>query len=178
MQIHELNSFVGTPSSTDYLAIDDGDTTTKVPATSLGVSTAMTQAEAETGTETALRVISPSVLNAVVNSLAQAVATTIAQELLVEEFHLVDDALTISADTSTSAKAYTVTKAGYYPLGVMGWRIVNGSGSGGLYCIPRGGSLSSHSVGSATISTGFRAVGGAVNNCTVYFSVLWMKVME
>ena len=61
MQIHELNSFVGTPSPTDYLAIDDGTETTKVPATSLGVSTQMTQAEAEAGTVTNPRVISPSV---------------------------------------------------------------------------------------------------------------------
>lgn len=62
MQIHELNTFSGTPSSTDYLAIDDGTETNKVPATSLGVSTQMTQAEAEAGTVTAPRVISPAVL--------------------------------------------------------------------------------------------------------------------
>ena len=63
MQIHELNSFVGTPSATDYLAIDDGNETKKVPATSLGVSTQMTQAEAEAGTVTDSRVITPKVLN-------------------------------------------------------------------------------------------------------------------
>lgn len=74
MQIHELNSFVGTPSSTDYLAIDDGDTTTKVPATSLGVSTAMTQAEAEAGTITDLRVISPSVFKSAVLAIAKTIA--------------------------------------------------------------------------------------------------------
>lgn len=62
MQIHELNTFVGTPSATDYLAIDDGTETNKVPATALGVSTQMTLAEAEAGTETAPRVISPAVL--------------------------------------------------------------------------------------------------------------------
>lgn len=61
MQIHELNTFVGTPSATDYLAIDDGTETNKVPATALGVSTPMTQAEAEAGTLTDPRVISPSV---------------------------------------------------------------------------------------------------------------------
>ena len=43
MQIHELNTFVGTPSATDYLAIDDGTETNKVPATALGVSTQMAQ---------------------------------------------------------------------------------------------------------------------------------------
>lgn len=70
MQIHELNTFVGTPSATDYLAIDDGTETNKVPATSLGVSTQMTQAEAEAGTITAPRVISPSVFKVAVTSIA------------------------------------------------------------------------------------------------------------
>lgn len=35
MQIHELNTFVGTASSSDYLAIDSGTTTTKISATNL-----------------------------------------------------------------------------------------------------------------------------------------------
>lgn len=61
MQIHELNSYTGTPGASDYLAIDDGTETTKVPATDLGVTTQMTQAEAEAGTVTDPRVISPSV---------------------------------------------------------------------------------------------------------------------
>lgn len=62
MQIHELDSFAGTPSSTDYLAIDTGTNTLKIPSTTLGVSTSMTQAEATAGTSTAKRVISPKVL--------------------------------------------------------------------------------------------------------------------
>lgn len=81
MQIHELNSFVGTPSATDYLAIDDGTETNKVPATSLGVSTQMTQAEAEAGTVTDPRVVSPSVFKISVESLAETVAET--REVLV-----------------------------------------------------------------------------------------------
>lgn len=68
MQIHELNTFSGTPSSTDYLAIDDGTETNKVPATALGVSTQMTQAEAEAGAVTDPRVISPAVLASYVTS--------------------------------------------------------------------------------------------------------------
>jgi len=32
MQIHELNSFVGTPSTGDYFAIDNGEETTKLDA--------------------------------------------------------------------------------------------------------------------------------------------------
>lgn len=63
MQIHELNSFAGTPSADDYLAIDDGTETARIPATNVGVTAVMTVAEANTGTDTDSRVISPSVLN-------------------------------------------------------------------------------------------------------------------
>lgn len=69
MQIHELNSFVGTPSATDYLAIDDGTETNKVPATALGVSTQMTQGEARAGTVTESRVVSPSVFKSSVEQI-------------------------------------------------------------------------------------------------------------
>lgn len=68
MQIHELESFIGTTSESTYLAIDDGTETNKIPATALGITTEMTQAEAEAGTETAPRVISPAVLSAFVGS--------------------------------------------------------------------------------------------------------------
>ena len=68
MQIHELETFIGTPSESIYLAVDDGTETSKIPMTDVGVSTEMTQAEAETGTETAPRVISPAVLNSFVAS--------------------------------------------------------------------------------------------------------------
>ena len=68
MQIHELNTFSGNPSQTDYLAVDDGNETMKVPATKVGVSTPMTAEEAEAGTETAPRVIAPAVLNSFVES--------------------------------------------------------------------------------------------------------------
>lgn len=63
MQIHELETFISTPSDSTFLAIDDGTETNKIPATDLGITTEMTQAEAETGTETAPRVISPAVLS-------------------------------------------------------------------------------------------------------------------
>lgn len=35
MQIHELSTFSGTPTTSDYLVIDDGSETTKLPATTL-----------------------------------------------------------------------------------------------------------------------------------------------
>lgn len=63
MQIHELTSFSGTPGADDYLAIDNGSETTKVPATNLGITTPMTAAEAREGTVTEQRVISPKTLN-------------------------------------------------------------------------------------------------------------------
>lgn len=63
MQIHELSTFSGTPSNTDYLAIDDGLHTLKIGAGNLGVTTEMTLAEATAGTITAARVITPKVLH-------------------------------------------------------------------------------------------------------------------
>ena len=71
MQIHELNTFVGTPGAGDYLAIDNGSETNKVEADNLGVTTKMTQAEAEAGTSTASRVITPKVLHDYVEDVAE-----------------------------------------------------------------------------------------------------------
>lgn len=116
MQIHELNSFVGTPSNSDYLAIDDGATTTKVPATSLGVSTAMTQAEAEAGTETAPRVISPAVLN----SFVEAQGNEIIQELSANKvlwtgafFMIATQTITLSESISAQNKGIVLCWSAY-----------------------------------------------------------------
>ncbi len=62
MQIHELQTFTGQAGSSDYLAIDNGTLTKKISADNLGVTTQMTQAEAEAGTVTDPRVVSPKVL--------------------------------------------------------------------------------------------------------------------
>lgn len=75
MQIHELNNFAGTPTSTDYLAIDNSTMTTKIGATGLGVQTQMTVAEAETGTSTGSRIITPQVLHDYVNATIPAAMT-------------------------------------------------------------------------------------------------------
>ena len=37
MQIHELNTFAGAPGNTDYLPIDDGEETTKIPLNEMSV---------------------------------------------------------------------------------------------------------------------------------------------
>ena len=63
MQIHELNNFSGTPSSTDYLAIDNSTTTTKIGATGLGVQNQLTVTEANTGTSTESRIVTPKVVH-------------------------------------------------------------------------------------------------------------------
>lgn len=63
MQIHELNNFAGTPTSSDYLAIDNSTTTTKIGATGLGIQDQLTVAEANTGTSTASRIVTPKVVH-------------------------------------------------------------------------------------------------------------------
>lgn len=82
MQIHELNSFVGSPTSTDYLAIDDGEETKKISlkdAVERIISNnlpSMTQAEAEAGSVTADRVVTPSVFKAAILAVARTITDT------------------------------------------------------------------------------------------------------
>lgn len=73
MQIHELNSYVGTPGSSDYLAVDDGSETKRVAADILGVQTEMTQAEAEAGTATGKRLVTPAVFKSAVVAIVSAI---------------------------------------------------------------------------------------------------------
>lgn len=117
MQIHELDTYMGMPSANDYLAIDDGTETMKVPATDLGVSVQMTQAEAEAGTETAPRVISPAVLNSFVTKesvLVVDVASfsslpqTITNENITEDMVVVNSVL---GTPSAQISDWTVTTA-------------------------------------------------------------------
>lgn len=69
MQIHELNSYSGTPSDSTYLAIDDGSETSKIGADSVGITTAMTQSEAIAATSTSKRVITPAVLGTLIKKM-------------------------------------------------------------------------------------------------------------
>lgn len=67
MQIHELNTYIGTLSEIDFMAVDDGTETFKIPLPNVvGVSTQMTLAEAVAGESTEPRVITPAVLNSFV----------------------------------------------------------------------------------------------------------------
>lgn len=77
MQIHELDTYIGTPSETDFMAVDDGTETFKIPLPNVGVSTEMTIEEAETGTGTAPRVITPAVLNSFVTGKANVMPTLV-----------------------------------------------------------------------------------------------------
>lgn len=75
MQIHELQEYSGVPESGSFLAIDDGTNTRKIIPINLGIQTEMTQAEAESGTSTAKRILTPKVFHdsvlSIVNSSSQ-----------------------------------------------------------------------------------------------------------
>lgn len=95
--------------------------------------------------------------------------------------YLVATEHTMTAPVNVLSGDYTTylsdaSKSGYYPLGIVGWRLENGSGSGSSYGFPYRLRLSSVSTGSATISAAFRAIGGNVNNCTLYVTILWRKI--
>lgn len=63
MQIHELPTFTGVPSASDYLAIDSGTTTSKVAGVDMVNPDVLTVAEATTGTSTASRIVTPKVVH-------------------------------------------------------------------------------------------------------------------
>lgn len=121
MQIHELDTYIGTPSETDYMAVDDGTETFKIPLLNVGVSTQMTVEEAEAGTETAPRVITPAVLNSFVSSEVNVMPTlvievasfsslpqTVTNESITEDMVVVNSVL---GTPSAQASDWTVTTA-------------------------------------------------------------------
>lgn len=69
MEIHELNPFIGTPSTGDVLAIDDGTETKKIEWDKIGVTQQMTLTEAIEGTGTESRVIQPKLFKEAVEAL-------------------------------------------------------------------------------------------------------------
>lgn len=128
MQIHELNTFVGTPSATDYLAIDDGSETNKVPATALGVSTQMTQAEAEAGAVTDPRVVSPAVFKSSVDALAETVAET--REVLVVEVASFSSLPQSSSNSNITSDMVVVNSVLGTPSAQTGdWTVTTSDGS-------------------------------------------------
>ena len=80
--------------------------------------------------------------------------------------------VSVNSGAQTSGSA-TVTKSDAFPLGVVGHRMANGSGSGGSYALCHALYVSAASTGTATVSYGVRAVGGNVTNCDLYATILW-----
>lgn len=166
MQIHELNTYSGTPGSSDYLAMDNGSETFKVPANELGVSTEMTQAEAETGTETAPRVISPAVLNSFVTAQGESVLASVADLFVVEDF--VSDGNAVAGSGST-AITIPISKDGYTALGLVG---IRKTGTGHSYVMFYNQYINPD-AGNCYI--GVRNVNTSEVTVTVYAKILFVK---
>ena len=99
------------------------------------------------------------------------------QNILVPEMHTLTTTLN-ATPTAPSNVDYTVTKAGYYPIGVIGWRAANGSGGGSSYARPFAMYAHTLANGSAKIRAGIGAGGGNVTNCTLYVWVLWAQIID
>lgn len=97
-------------------------------------------------------------------------------DLYVKTTHTVTTSLSASSGSYKSGTK-TFSKANYLPVAMVGWHVSNGSGSGGTYALPYTLYLSAASAGSATLSYGFRAVGGAVTNCTLEVDILWKRII-
>ena len=139
MQIHELNTFVGTPGDGDYLAIDNGRETSKVEAIHLGVTTNMTKAEATAGTETESRVVQPSVfkesVEAITNVLVLDVPSFSSLPKTVTNANITSDMVVLKAELGTpSAQTadWTVTTSNG-SLQITGTSAISGSTTLKLY---------------------------------------------
>ena len=105
MQIHELNTFVGTPGAADYLPIDTGSETCKIAAGELGVSAQMTLAEAKAGSVTESRVVQPSVfkeaVEAITNVLVISVSSFSSLPKTVTNSNITSDMVVLKAELGT-----------------------------------------------------------------------------
>ena len=99
------------------------------------------------------------------------------QNILVPQMHTLTTSLNATPTTPSNAD-YTVTKEGYYPIGVIGWRAANGNGSGSSYARPFAMYAHTLANGSAKIRAGIGAGGGNVTNCTLYVWVLWSQIID
>lgn len=70
---------------------------------------------------------------------------------------------------------FNATLAGYYPYGVVGFLLGNGSGSGSSYAIFNNMRITSRTTGSCTVNWRIRAYGGKITTCTLYVDILWIK---
>ena len=139
MQIHELNTYSGTPGTGDWLAIDDGSETTKVEANNLGVTTPMTKAEATEGSVTASRVVQPSVFKEAVEAIASVLVLSVSSfsslPKTVTNSNITSDMVCIKAELGTpSAQTadWTVTTSNG-SLQITGTNAISGSTTLKLY---------------------------------------------
>lgn len=101
---------------------------------------------------------------------------TIFKDLFVLETHAYKtNNLSITSGSSLNG-TLDITKSGYVPVAISGWRSSNGdNGSGGSRINPFTLRLSASSVGSGTVQIGLSAIGGAVTKCSFTVDVLWIK---
>lgn len=101
---------------------------------------------------------------------------TLFSNLFVNETHTYkSNSLTIQGGYAQNG-TLTVTKAGYRPVAISGWRGSNGdNGSGGSHINPFTLRLSASSAGSGTVQIGISAVNGDITNCSFWVDVLWIK---
>lgn len=94
--------------------------------------------------------------------------------------------LTVSTHTGTTGTiasgamgegSFTATKAGWYPLGIVGYGTANGSGSGSSYAIINIFRLTGRTTGSCTVNWRIRAYSGQVKTNTLNADILWMRTV-
>lgn len=100
MQIHELPAIGRALTSTDYLVVDDGTTTYRTPGNAVGVIDEMTEAEAEAGTVTDPRVITPETFNEAVTALATSIAQTLVDAAVADLTYKAGDVVSIATSGS------------------------------------------------------------------------------
>lgn len=93
--------------------------------------------------------------------------SNIMQSMFVVELHKVVDKGIIQAGLQTYEQ--TVTKAGYYPVGLVGFR------GFGAMCFTQC-RVKTASVGSVVLEVGIVNTGAEVSDATVAVNILWMKV--
>ena len=127
-----------------------------------------TEYEIETGTEALNKVWSPQQIhNGIVRLLPSIPEFTATEHKILSSFSV--------NQNSQKTGTVTVTKSGYYPLGIIGFRCANGSGSGGSYAFPHDLHISNLTTGSVDVVYGIRAFGGNISSCDYYVRILWIK---
>lgn len=83
-------------------------------------------------------------------------------------------AVSVAADTDSGSKNYAITKAGYYPIGVVG---ANVTGTNRMFQNLYEVLLSGRANGSATVIYRFRNNANVAVSIGLAVDVLWMKIL-